>query len=172
MQELLLIIGIVATVLTAWGMWRMFEKAGESGWKALLPVYNIYVILRVSDYSRWWALGLLLIYPLKAVQQVLRQAFCPGPYYVRGCDGWLSELMSSYDKLFAFDANMAVAALILPLTWVLLFAIITTIYVHIHYYVAKKFGRGVWFAAGLAFLPFIFWPILGLGDAEYQEGGQ
>jgi hypothetical protein len=114
---------------------------------------------------------LLLIYPLKVVREVLRQAFCAGSIDVGGCDGWLSELMRSYDKLFAFDANMAVAALILPLIWVLLFAIITTIYVHIHYYVAK-YSVGEYGSAGFAFLPFIFWPILGLGNAEYQEGGQ
>ena len=52
MQEVLIIFGIVAAVLTVWGMWQAFEKAGESGCKALLPVYNIYVILRISDYSR------------------------------------------------------------------------------------------------------------------------
>jgi hypothetical protein len=34
--------------------------------------------------------------------------------------------------------------------------------------VAKKFGNGVGFALGLIFLPFIFWPILGFGSAQYQ----
>ena len=31
-----------------------------------------------------------------------------------------------------------------------------------------SFGKGVGFTIGLIFLPFIFWPILGLGSAEYQ----
>ncbi|MDA3924718.1 MAG: DUF5684 domain-containing protein [Kiritimatiellae bacterium] len=34
--------------------------------------------------------------------------------------------------------------------------------------IAKKFGKGGGFAAGLIFLPFIFYPILGFGSAEYQ----
>ena len=33
--------------------------------------------------------------------------------------------------------------------------------------VAKAFGKGVGFGIGLAFLGFIFFPILGLGDAQY-----
>ena len=34
--------------------------------------------------------------------------------------------------------------------------------------IAKKFGKGVGFAIGLILLPFIFWPILGFGSAQYQ----
>jgi hypothetical protein len=33
---------------------------------------------------------------------------------------------------------------------------------------AKKFGSGVAFAIGLILLPFVFWPILGFGSAQYQ----
>lgn len=33
--------------------------------------------------------------------------------------------------------------------------------------VAKAFGKGTGFALGLIFLGFIFWPILGYGDARY-----
>ncbi len=32
---------------------------------------------------------------------------------------------------------------------------------------AKKFGKGAGFVVGLIFLPFIFYPILGFGDAKY-----
>ena len=35
--------------------------------------------------------------------------------------------------------------------------------------VAKNFGKGLGFAIGLAFLPMIFYPILGFGDARYQK---
>jgi len=33
---------------------------------------------------------------------------------------------------------------------------------------SKSFGKGTGFTLGLIFLPFIFYPILGLGDVEYQ----
>ena len=34
--------------------------------------------------------------------------------------------------------------------------------------VSKSFGSGVGFGLGMAFLGFIFWPILGFGSAHYQ----
>ena len=34
--------------------------------------------------------------------------------------------------------------------------------------IAKQFGRGAGFGVGLALLGFIFFPILGFGDARYQ----
>ncbi len=40
--------------------------------------------------------------------------------------------------------------------------------VYIYYLLAKSFGKGVLFTLGLFFLPFIFFPILGFGDAQYQ----
>jgi hypothetical protein len=35
--------------------------------------------------------------------------------------------------------------------------------------ISKRFGRGLGTTLGLFFLPFIFWIILGFGDAEYQD---
>jgi len=34
--------------------------------------------------------------------------------------------------------------------------------------IARKFGKGAGFGLGLAFLGFIFYPILGFGSAQYQ----
>ena len=35
--------------------------------------------------------------------------------------------------------------------------------------IARQFGKGTGFGWGLALLGFIFWPILGFGDAKYQN---
>ena len=35
--------------------------------------------------------------------------------------------------------------------------------------VGERFGKGKWFAAGLTFLPFIFYPILGFSNALYKK---
>lgn len=58
-----------------------------------------------------------------------------------------------------------------PLWWILLLlipfvGIVIAIIVTIE--VAKNFGKGTGFGLGLAFLGFIFYPILGFGDAKYQ----
>ena len=43
------------------------------------------------------------------------------------------------------------------------------IYIIILNEISKRFGRGIGTTLGLFFLPFIFWIILGFGDAEYQD---
>lgn len=58
-----------------------------------------------------------------------------------------------------------------PLWWILLFfipcvSIIPGIIVPVD--IAKKFNKGVGFAIGMIFLPFIFYPILAFGSAEYN----
>ena len=35
--------------------------------------------------------------------------------------------------------------------------------------ISKQFGRGLGTTLGLIFFPFIFWIILGFGDAKYQD---
>jgi hypothetical protein len=58
-----------------------------------------------------------------------------------------------------------------PWWWILLYLIpIVSIVIScmVMYEVAKAFGKGVGFTLGLIFLPFIFFPILGFGDAVYQ----
>ncbi len=58
-----------------------------------------------------------------------------------------------------------------PLWVILLFIPIVNIVIYIIVTIdlAKVFGKGGGFAAGLIFLPMIFYPILGFGDAEYAN---
>lgn len=57
-----------------------------------------------------------------------------------------------------------------PLWWIVLLLIPLVNYVVIiivMHGLSKSFGNGVGFTLGMIFLPFIFWPMLGFGDAEY-----
>ncbi|MGT2772022.1 DUF5684 domain-containing protein [Streptococcus marimammalium] len=47
-------------VLAIIGLWRTFEKANESGWKALIPIYNLYILSKII-YGNGWQFILLLI---------------------------------------------------------------------------------------------------------------
>lgn len=38
------------------------------------------------------------------------------------------------------------------------------------YFLSRSFGKGIWFTVGLMLLPFIFWPILAWGKANYVQG--
>lgn len=42
------------------GFWKTFEKAGEKGWAAIIPIYNIYIILRIIGKPWWWLLLMLI----------------------------------------------------------------------------------------------------------------
>lgn len=44
------------------GMWKMFEKAGQPGWAAIIPIYNTWVLVKVAAKEWYWFV--LLLVPL------------------------------------------------------------------------------------------------------------
>lgn len=55
---LLVLFTVVVLVIAGW--WKMFEKAGEAGWKAIIPIWNTIVVLRIAGRPVWWFLLLLI----------------------------------------------------------------------------------------------------------------
>ena len=43
-------------VLLVASMWRIFSKAGEPGWKAIVPIYGAVVFQRIIGRPGWWVL--------------------------------------------------------------------------------------------------------------------
>ena len=41
-------------------MWKIFEKAGEAGWKSIIPFYNMYILYKIV-WGQGWLFLLLLI---------------------------------------------------------------------------------------------------------------
>lgn len=103
-----LVVWLAVVVAMVAAMWKVFVKAGQPGWAVLIPIYNLYILLKIVGKPAWWII--LFIVPL---------------------------------------ANLIVA-------------ILTTAAL------AKKFGKSTGFAVGLILLPFVFYPILGFGDAQYS----
>ncbi|MBN2445066.1 MAG: GldG family protein, partial [Spirochaetales bacterium] len=54
----LLFLGVL-TIFCA-GLWGIFEKAGREGWKALIPGYNLVVLMEIIGLP-WWSVFFLLI---------------------------------------------------------------------------------------------------------------
>ena len=98
---------LAITIAVIAGLWRVFTKAGEQGWKVLIPIYNAYIILQIVGRPGWW----LVLY-------------------------------------------------LIPLVNVIVVIVVNND-------LSKSFGKGTGFTIGLLFLPFIFAPILGFGDAQY-----
>ncbi|GAA3788272.1 DUF5684 domain-containing protein [Amycolatopsis tucumanensis] len=47
-------------VLMVAAIWRVFSKAGQPGWAAIVPIYNTIVLLRVAGRPWWWILLMLI----------------------------------------------------------------------------------------------------------------
>jgi hypothetical protein len=102
------IIGLIVGLIIIVALWKVFVKAGQPGWAAIIPIVNLYFLCKVAGRPGWWVILMLI-----------------------------------------------------PFVNFIIFIIISID-------VAKNFGKGVGFGLGLAFLGFIFYPVLGFGSATYQ----
>ena len=57
---IILVIYLVLIVIGIAAFWKVFTKAGEEGWKAIIPFYNVYVLLRIVGRPGWWLILLLI----------------------------------------------------------------------------------------------------------------
>ena len=86
----LLLLFVVVPVAAMWGL---FEKAGQSGWWALVPYYNIVLLFRICKRSGWWVVLFLL--PLASIV------------------GWLILCMSVANA-YGKGAGFAIGLFVLP----------------------------------------------------------
>jgi Family of unknown function (DUF5684) len=57
-----IVVYLAILVLVIAGLWMVFTKAGEAGWKSIIPIWNIIVLLRIVGRPLWWLV--LLIIPI------------------------------------------------------------------------------------------------------------
>jgi uncharacterized membrane protein YoaK (UPF0700 family) len=86
------------------------RPSSSSGWAAIIPIYNVFVLLKIAGKPAWW----IILFLIPVVSFV--------------------------------------------------------IFILVGIEVAKKFGKSAGFGVGLALLGFIFFPMLGFGDATFQGG--
>ena len=107
--SMFLIVSLAVMLLMIASAWKVYEKAAKPGWAAIVPIYNVIVLLDIVNKPTWWLL--LMFIPL---------------------------------------VNFVVGIIVIVR-------------------LVRSFGKDVGFAVGLIFLPFIFYPILGFGDATYTR---
>ena len=96
----MIIIYLAVVVLEIAAMWKVFEKAGKPGWAAIVPIYNIIVMLEIVGKPTWWVV--LLLVPI--VNYVILI--------------WMINLMSlSYGKTTGFTLGLIFLA---PIFWPIL----------------------------------------------------
>jgi hypothetical protein len=98
-------LAIVVFIFAAY--WKIYEKAGQPGWAGIVPIYNIYVMLKIVGKPGWWLI--MMFIPVVNIIYLI----------------WMINMLS------------------------------------------KSFGKDEGFTVGLLLLGFVFYPILGFGDAKY-----
>ena len=44
---------IAIAVIQIVAQWKLFTKAGEKGWKSIIPIYNYVILFKISGLSPW-----------------------------------------------------------------------------------------------------------------------
>jgi len=58
----LILIGAAIVVLYIVAFWKIFTKAGEQGWKCIIPFYNFYTLYKIVwDVKYFWILFAIII---------------------------------------------------------------------------------------------------------------
>ena len=47
-------------------LWKIYEKAGQPGWAAIIPIYNIVVLLKIVKMD-WWHILIMLFVPFAVI---------------------------------------------------------------------------------------------------------
>jgi hypothetical protein len=56
----LVIVYLAVAILVIAGLWKVFTKAGQAGWAAIIPILNTLVILKVVKRPLWWIILFLI----------------------------------------------------------------------------------------------------------------
>jgi hypothetical protein len=54
------LIGLLVAVVMIASLWKIFVKAGKPGWAAIVPIYNLIVLLEVVGKPIWWIVLMLI----------------------------------------------------------------------------------------------------------------
>ena len=103
----------------------------------------------------WWSLWFFTVLLVVSAWKIFTKA---------GKPGWAS-LVPIYNLIVMLEITGK------PIWWIVLFLIPFVNFVGailLSLAMAEKFGKSTGFGIGLAFLPFVFFPILAFGDARYR----
>lgn len=76
------IFAIVWYIIIAIALWRVFSKAGYPGILAIIPIVNVFILVKVAGYSAW--MTLLYIIPIVNIIFSIFVAFRLGQRFGKG----------------------------------------------------------------------------------------
>lgn len=60
MSGTMMLVFLAILIVFIVGFWKVYVKAGQPGWACLIPIYNIYVLLKIAGRPGWWVLLFLI----------------------------------------------------------------------------------------------------------------
>ncbi len=134
-----IVVSLAITVFSIICLWRIFEKAGEAGWKCLIPIYNVYVFLKICWEAKYF---IYLILAIIAAIILTAVGTANNSGALAGIGGFLIVIL--YIAIFVVDIIAMIK-------------------------LAKRFGKSGAFAVGLIFLNTIFLAILAFDSSDYDR---
>jgi Family of unknown function (DUF5684) len=58
----MMLVWCAVMLLLVASLWKVFVKAGEPGWAAIVPIYNLFILAKIAGKPMWW--GVLMLIPL------------------------------------------------------------------------------------------------------------
>ena len=55
-----IVFALVIQVVHFLGTWKLYKSAGEAPWKAIVPIYNVIILLKIIHRPKWWVFLLFL----------------------------------------------------------------------------------------------------------------
>ena len=130
--------------------WKIFARAGEKGWKSLIPIYNSYTETKLVWKPLWFWIML-------AAQIVFW--------------GLYAYIMASSVGLEQAGMEAVSALLTAFLVFMLIGVFIIVVQIIQYIYLSRSFEEGDGFAVGLVYLPVIFRAIIAFGSHNYVGNG-
>jgi Family of unknown function (DUF5684) len=54
------IVWLIVVLVVIIGLWKVFTKAGQPGWAAIIPIFNLYILCKVAGRPGWWLILMLI----------------------------------------------------------------------------------------------------------------
>lgn len=98
-----LIGGSLASILIIVSLWKIFKKAGKPGWASIVPIYNMIVLLEITELPLWYIVLFFIpfanIYALFKIYIELAHKFGYGKKTGIDLNGESSGILFNLDKV-------------------------------------------------------------------------
>ena len=93
--EIAAILSILFYIMMVVARWKLFTKAGEKGWKALIPVYSVFVSHHLIGMRHIWFILDIVFWVMEIVLDVMK-----------GTPLWLEETLLAVAVIFTLISEL------------------------------------------------------------------